>query len=331
MFDEVQNGGGADAADRVLPFQLDRANLRGRVVRLGPALDQILTQHRYPPSVSALLAETTLLTAMIGQAMKLRGSFSIQAQGDGPIAMLTADYYPPRAPGGPAALRAYAQFDRDETPERAADPYALVGSGLLAMTIDQGANTEPYQGLTPLTGGGLADSAATYFAQSEQVATRFAVAAAQSAAPGGEMIWRGGGVMLQHLGSPGAGARAPDAPSGEDGLMTAQDVADMNDHSDAWRRANLLLDTVEELELIGPRITPEQLLIRLFHEEQPRIYDSQPVGFGCSCDRAQILEILRCYPAENVDDIISDSGDVTADCQFCGAHYRYAPEEITGG
>lgn len=209
---ETPGASGGD--DAILPFQLDRLDLRGGVVRLDKTLNQILDQHRYPGPVSALVGEAVLITALIGRSMKLRQRFSLQAKGDGAVSMIATDYFAPQEEGEPARLRAYAQFDADRVPEVASDPFSLLGEGLMAMTIDQGKHTTPYQGLTPLVGGGLASCAETYFAQSVQTATRFQLSLGQTAAPGESPRWRAGGVMLQHLPDFGEGATPPDAPSG---------------------------------------------------------------------------------------------------------------------
>lgn len=327
--EEPENAGD----DSILPFQLDRLDLRGRVARLNRTLDRILTQHRYPPSVCALLGETALVTAMIGQAMKLRGRFSVQARGDGVVSLIAADYFAPGyfepgEEGAPGRLRAWAQFDREAAPETSDTPYELLGQGLFAMTIDQGPGSTPYQGVTPLVSGGLAASAETWFAQSEQIATKFRLAIGQATAPGGAQRWRAGGVMLQHLAERGEGAEPPDAPSGEDGLMTAQDVADMGGQSDNWRRAALLLDTADALELTGPLVTPERLLLRLFHEETPRVYTPQPVAFGCTCSEEMVRGVLSQYQPDEVREMAEENGEIVADCQFCGRQYRFTPEDV---
>ncbi|MBX2856061.1 MAG: Hsp33 family molecular chaperone HslO [Rhodobacteraceae bacterium] len=309
--------------DSVLPFQLDQLDLRGRVVRLDKTLDQIMAQHRYPPSVCALVAEAALITALIGQAMKLRGRFSVQARGESAIKLIATDYYAPSAEGEFARLRAYAQFDPKATPDVIEDPYSLIGEGLFAMTIDQGRHMAPYQGLTPLVSGGLAACAETYFAQSEQIATRFHLAFGESAQPGGPTQWRAGGVMLQHLAEFGEGAQPLEGPSGEDGLLSPQDIAEMGDRAEDWGRANILLDTVEDLELIGPHVSPETLLWRLFHEEQPRVYPPQPIHFGCTCQGEKVETLLTQYPEAELREMATDTGEIVADCQFCGAQYRF--------
>ena len=240
---------GQDADDRVLPFQLDRTQMRGRVVRLDRTLGTILSQHRYPPVVSGLVAEAALLTALIGQAMKLRWKFSIQVRGEGPVRLIATDYYAPEHAGAPALMRAYAGFDSDAVASSASDPYSLLGQGVFHVTIDQGPDMQPYQGMTPLSGDGLSACAEAYFAQSEQIATRFRIIAAEAQRPGNRPSWRAGGVMLQQL--PEDGGIIPDTPRGEDGLMSADDVAAMGAHHEDWNRTNILLDTVEPHELLG--------------------------------------------------------------------------------
>lgn len=312
--------------DAVLPFQLDRADIRGRVARLDATLETILGQHDYPPAVSALVAEAALLTALIGQALKLRWKLSLQVRGDGPVRLIAADWRAPEAEGGPGRIRAYAGFDHGRLTGAVA-PFRLLGSGHFALTIDQGPGTAPYQGLTPLTGGSLGACAETYFAQSEQIATRFAVAVAESASPGQPPRWRGGAVMLQHMpkASPHA---APDAPSGEAGLMSAADVAAMSDGAEDWRRVNLLLDTVEPHELLGPLVPAETMLLRLFHEETPRVWPAQAVEFGCSCSRERVEAAMAQYSAKDLATMTDARGLLTADCQFCGAHYEFDPRTL---
>ena len=312
--------------DSVLPFQLDRAHARGRVVRLDATLQAILSQHRYPVAVSALVAEATLLTALIGQTIKLRWRFSLQVRGEGPVRLIATDYFAPAKEGEPARLRAYAGFDAGDVASSRARPFDLLGKGVVGVTIDQGPGTSPYQGVTPLTGASLADCAETYFAQSEQLATRFAVLGAEVQEPGGEPHWRAGGIMIQQM--PSQGGTVPDAPSGEEGLMSADDVAAMGDWAEDWNRVNMLLQTTESHELIGPHVSPESLLTRLFHEEVPRVFPNQPVEFGCTCSRERVESAMYQYTADDISEMINESGKVTADCQFCGAHYAFDPSTL---
>ena len=313
--------------DTILPFQLDRSNIRGRVARIDRTLDQILEQHRYPMAVSSLVADAVMLTALIGQAVKLRWKFSLQIRGDGPVRLIATDYYAPEADGAPARMRAYAAYDRDALPETGiAEPFLLLGGGIFAVTIDQGPDMSPYQGMTPLTGGSLAACAETYFAQSEQLATRFHALAALSEIPGEAPHWRAGGLMLQQM--PDDGGIVPDAPSGEDGLMTADDVAAMGSGEEDWTRANHLMQTVETTELIGPHLAMEGLLVRLFHEETPRVYEPQAIEFGCTCSAERVEAAMAAYSPEDIAGMTTADGKVTADCQFCSARYEFNPADL---
>ncbi|MEM6578595.1 MAG: Hsp33 family molecular chaperone HslO, partial [Pseudomonadota bacterium] len=185
--------------EAILPFQLHRANMRGRCVRLDTTLRDILAQHRYPPAVSSLVAESVILTALIGQAIELRWKFSLQVRGDGPIKLIATDYYAPEEASKPARMRAYAGFDAGDVASARQAPFEMLGKGVVGVSIDQGKGMMPYQGITPLTGSSLADCVETYFAQSEQLATRFAVQTAEAQVPGKAMHWRAGGIMIQQL------------------------------------------------------------------------------------------------------------------------------------
>ncbi len=307
--------------DTVLPFQLDRPDIRGRVARLDGTLDQILAQHSYPAAVEALVAEAALLTALIGQTIKLRWKLSLQVRGDGPARLIATDYFAPTEPGAPARIRAWASYDADRLMADAADPFSQIGRGYFAMLIDQGRGTQPYQGITPIAGGSLATCAETYFAQSEQIPTRFAL----GYGPETERNWRAGGVMLQRL--PKASPHVAAGGSGEGGLLTPSDMLDGSEEEN-WARANLLLDTVEKDELTGPDVQATDLLVRLFHEEGPRVFDPQPVEFGCTCSHDKVRQSLSIYSAKDIATMTTDAGTVTADCQFCGAHYVFDPATL---
>jgi len=310
--------------DTVLPFQLDKADVRGRVARLDGVLSGVLKQHDYPPAVEALVAEMALLTALIGQSIKLRWKLSLQVQSRGAVRMIATDYYGPTEDGEPARIRAYASFDADRLTDGA--PFDQVGDGYMAIMMDQGDGMKPYQGITPLAGESLAACAEAYFAQSEQLPTRFSLSYGKSSAPGVDEHWRAGGIMLQHMpkASPFASG---DGGSGEGGLLTADDLID-GDDAENWNRANILLDTVEDMELIGPSVAPTQLLVRLFHEEAPRVFDAQQVEFGCTCSEERVRQSLSIYSAKDIEKMTTDAGRVTADCQFCGAHYDLDPATV---
>ncbi len=310
--------------DTVLPFQLDRADVRGRVARLDGVLDQVLTQHSYPPVIEALVAEMALLTALIGQSVKLRWKLSLQVRGKGAARLIATDYYGPETEGEPARIRAYASYDADRL-DRDAVPFSQIGEGYFAVMIDQGEGMVPYQGFTPIAGGSLAACAETYFAQSEQLPSRFVLTYGKSQVPGDALHWRAGGVMLQHM--PSIGGNRPvaaEAGSGEGGLLSHIDILSGED-GENWTRANVLLETVEELELIGPSVSPTDLLVRLFHEESPRVFDAQPVRFGCSCSEEKVRQTMSIYSQKDIQKMTTEAGVVTADCQFCSAHYEMDP------
>lgn len=308
--------------DTVLPFQLDVSDMRGRVARLDGVLDGILSQHDYPEKVEALVAEMALLTALIGQTVSLRWKLSLQVQSKGPVRMIATDYFAPKVEGEPARIRAYASYDRDRLTD--GGPFDQVGEGYFAIMIDQGEGTQPYQGITPLTGDSISACAEAYFAQSEQLPTRFSLSFGKSTEPGVGEHWRAGGVMLQHM--PKASPFVADGQGGGQ-ILTAEDLVD-GEEGENWGRVNILLDTVEDLELIGPSVAPTDLLIRLFHEEQPRVYDAQPVQFGCTCSEDRVRQSLSIYSAKDIEKMTTPEGKVTADCQFCGAHYILEPGSV---
>ncbi|KHA50458.1 Hsp33 family molecular chaperone HslO [Sulfitobacter geojensis] len=308
--------------DSVLPFQLDHSDIRGRVGRLDGVLEGILSQHDYPPQVEALVAEMALLAALIGQTMKLRWKLQLQVQSKGPVRMIATDYYGPEKEGGSARIRAYASYDADRLTDAA--PFDQVGEGYFAIMIDQGEGMTPYQGITPLEGGSLSACAEAYFAQSEQLPTRFSLSFGKSSGPNEPEHWRAGGVMLQHM--PKASPFVAKT-EGEGALLSANDLVD-GEEAENWKRVNVLLDTVEDLELIGPSVPPSDLLLRLFHEEQPRVYDAQAVRFGCSCSADRVRQSLSIYSAKDIAHMTTDDGRVTADCQFCGAHYDLDPKTV---
>ena len=312
--------------DTVLPFQLDNSDIRGRVSRLDGVLAGILRQHNYPAQVEALVAEMAVLTALIGESMKQKWKLSLQVQSKGPVRMIATDYYGPSESGDPARIRAYASFDEERLTE--GDPYSQLGEGYFAILIDQGLGMTPYQGISPLTGASISSSAETYFAQSEQLPTRFQLNLGKSTESGGAEHWRAGGIMLQHLpkASPFA-ATGSEGGSGKGGLLEAADIVS-GDSSENWARVNMLLDTVEEIELVGPNLAPTDLLYRLFHEEKPRVFDAQPVRFGCSCSEERVRQSLSIYSAKDIITMTTDQGRVTADCQFCGANYDLDPKTV---
>lgn len=311
--------------DTILPFQLDNSDVRGRVLRLDGVLDTILDQHDYPPAIEALVAEAAMLTAMIGQTIKLKWKLSLQIRGDGPARLIATDFFAPKNEGEPAEIRAYASYDSERL-DADGPGFPQIGKGFFAILIHQSEGQQPYTGMTPLVGNSLADCAQAYFAQSEQLPTRFQLTFGKSTWAGEQESWRAGGIMLQHM--PKASPHvATDEATGEEGLLTDADLVS-GDDKENWNRANILLDSVEELELVGPSVQPSELLVRLFHEEAPRVFDAQPMAFGCPCSEERVRESLSIYSARDIGHMTTEDGRLTADCQFCGAHYDLDPETV---
>mgnify|MGYP001195073630 FL=1 len=310
--------------DTVLPFQLEKSDIRGRLARLDGVLTGVLKQHSYPPVVEALVAEMTLLTALIGQTIKLRWKLSLQVQSKGPVRMIATDYYGPEEHGLPARIRAYANFDKERLNHSV--PSEQIGEGYFAILIDQGKDMQPYQGITPLSKGSLFESAEGYFAQSEQLPTKFSLSFGKSIEEGGSERWRAGGIMLQHMPKSSRFA-ATNGGIGQSGNMSTSDLL-TRQVKENWNRVNLHLKTVEELELIGPKVTPNKLLMRLFHEESPRVFEAQTVEFGCSCSEDRVRQSLSIYSVKDIETMTAIDGKVTADCQFCGSHYVLDPSSV---
>src|SRR3954470_11035262 len=304
--------------DAVLPFEVDALDLRGRLTRLGPALDDLLAKHDYPAPVGKLLGEAIVLTTLLGSSLKFEGRFILQTQTDGPVSFLIVDFQ------APDRLRAYARFDATRLQE-GQDSAALLGKGHLAMTIDQGADMSRYQGLVALEGGNLEDAAHEYFLRSEQIPTRVQLAVGEEwrGGDGPKHRWRAGGMLLQFL--PKAPERARqadlhpgDAPKGTQAHSVTQD--------DAWVEGQSLIGTVEDVELIDPDLSGERLLYRLFHERGVRVFPSLPLRAQCSCSREAVAKMLKSFAPQERAGMVKD-GKVEVTCEFCSSVYEFTPEE----
>jgi molecular chaperone Hsp33 len=310
--------------DTILPFEVAALDLRGRVVRLGPAIDEILTRHDYPPPVSKLLGEAIALAALFGSSVKFDGRFILQTQGDGPVRMLVVDY----VTGG--RIRACARFDRGRVAAAIAAGQAsggeLLGRGHLAMTIDQGGEMNRYQGLVALDGGGLEAAAHEYFLRSEQIPTRVRLAVAEEMRRGdsGATHWRAGGIMLQFLPKSPERMRMPDLDPGDvpEGV-TIETVSE----DDAWVEGKAIVETVEDIELIDPDLSTERLVYRLFHERGVRVFDSADVRAQCSCSRDNVEAMLKSFSQDDRDHMVED-GKIAVTCEFCNRTYDFAPDEV---
>jgi molecular chaperone Hsp33 len=311
--------------DSVMPFEVAKLDLRGRVVRLGPAVDQILESHAYPPPVAKLLGEAVVLTVMLGSALKINGRFILQTQTGGPVRMLVVDF---TAPG---KVRACARFDKQRVVQAIAageaSAGALLGHGHLAMTIDQGPDMSRYQGLVALEGGSLEDAAHEYFRRSEQIPTRVRIAVAEEllqAKGGASHRWRAGGIMLQFLPKAPERARLADFDPGDvpEGMQPHTVEED-----DAWVEGRSLVSTVEDIELIDPALSSERLVYRLFHEPGVRVFRSSDVRAECSCSRETVEAMLKSFSQDDRDHMVED-GKISVTCEFCSANYTFAPDEV---
>ena len=295
--------------DLVQPFQIDTFQLRGRLVRLGPLLDEILTRHAYPEPVAEMLGEAIALAAALARALKYEGVFSLQTKGDGPIRMMVADVT------NSGAVRGYAQTNEEKLARALASGDSLQGSvprllgaGYLAFTVDQGEHTDRYQGIVELQGATLAQCVHHYFRQSEQVEAGLKVAVARMPDATGTPRWRAGSLMIERL-------------PVEEGTFL-RDTAD-----DEWRHAMILMSSCTSQELIDARLSPHQLLYRLFHEEGVRAYKPRPLAARCRCSRERVETMLRALGPDDLDYMKVD-GRVVVTCEFCSAVYGFAEDDI---
>lgn len=299
--------------DVVLPFRTEKSRAVGRLVRLGAGIDTILSRHAYPDAVSEVLAQAIALTTMLSAAMKPGGKLSLQTKTDGPLRVLISDI---ELPG---RMRGYASFDAGqlrELEQAGKIPQStLLGSGHLALTFDPGDGRESHQGVVPLEGQSLTAAAHTYFRQSEQLPSFIRLAVARHRLPGGDgWHWRAGGLMVQHL----------DAAPGED--APENDVA--GGSNEDWQRVRLLAATVEDHELLDPMLAPEQLLLRLFHEEGVRTFARQPLHAHCRCSRERVQMFLTRFGREELSDMREPDGTLGVTCEFCSTKYTFELDEV---
>jgi len=286
----------------IQPFQIEALGIRGRLVRLGDGLETAIGPHGYPGAVSGLLAETVTLAATLASALKFDGVFTLQTQGDGPVGVLVADV---TSEGG---FRAYARFDADRVAAAEAGPDGatvprFLGGGYLAFTVDQGPDTDRYQGITELAGATLAECAHGYFRQSEQLETAINVARADATAdPGADGGVRAAALMIQRL--------------------PARAAADRDGDEDDWRRAVILMSSAGAGELLDPALTPSALLYRLYHEDGVRVFRPKPLFPACRCSREKVVVTLGSFPRADIEALAED-GRITVTCEFCGTDYRF--------
>ena len=285
-------------------FQIEGWPVRGRLVRLGETIDSILSAHAYPEPVAALLGEACALAALIGSSLKFEGRLIVQAQGDGPVRYVVADY------DTQGHLRGYCRFDEDEVAAASqgfSRPGArtLLGEGLFVMTLDRGPDFERTQGITPIEGESLSLAAEHYFQQSEQIPTRVRLAVG-SVNAGEGAAWRAGGALIQLI--------AGDAARGST--------------EEVWDRSRALFQTLGDDELIDPTVTPETLLFRLFHEDGVRLEDPRALKAVCRCSKDRIGAVLASFSPEERAEMVEPDGRIHVTCEYCAAVYELEPEEV---
>ena len=302
-------------AEAVLPFQVRKLDLRGRMVRLGPSIDIMLAGHDYPAAVATLLAETLTLAAILASSIKYDGIFTLQIRGSGPVRLIVTDVT------SQGNLRGYAEFDRaavravvDAAPKLDNPVQRLLGAGNLAFTVDQGANTDRYQGVVPLEGGTVAECAHAYFRQSEQLLTGIKIAVAAPDPAAGRPGWRAGGLMVQRL----PGSLTPDGYAS----------ADPDEAEDNWRRAVILLSTASDAELVDRELPITELVWRLYHEDAPEAFPVRHLQFGCRCSRERIVSVLRSFPRAEIEAMKENDEAVLVKCEFCATEYRFDDADL---
>ena len=293
-------------SDVALGVAIPSRNARGRIARLGPVVDSILHAHEYPPVLEKLLAEALTLTALLGSLLKEpQGQLTLQAQTEGGIIdLMVCDYL-----GG--ELRGYVRHDKGRLAGASDDPtlQELFGKGYLAITFDQPIANERYQGIVPLEGKNLAEAAQSYFAQSEQIPSLVRLAAEKR-----DGHWFAGGLLLQHL---------PEGEEGRDRLHTRLDHPD-------WPHVAILGGSVKPEELTDPALALDDLIWRLFHEEDElRTLPPTPLSRGCRCDPAYVRSVIARFPADEREAMVGDDGMIRVDCAFCSSSFAIEPKELT--
>lgn len=299
--------------DVLQTFQLEVSSLRGRAVRLGSVLNDILEPHDYPNPVAHLVAETATLALLLSSMLKYEGIFTLQTRGDGPVSMLVADVT------SKGDVRACASFDEERLQHAREQLMALkttessqnhlaqyLGKGYIAFTVDNTGAGDRYQGIVELSGASLVECVQHYFNQSEQIGTGIIMAAGQRG-----KSWRAGGIMLQHLPED---QKNPQSGAG-------------NIDEDDWRRSMILMDSCTEDELLALDMHSNELLMRLFHEEGVRVFEPRSVQKGCRCSADKVERLLATMSDEDIE-YMSDKGTITVQCEFCSRDFSFDLKEI---
>lgn len=309
--------------DIVLPFAVEALDVRGRVVRLGKSLDDLLQRHQYPDAVARIVGEAITLTALLGSALKFEGRFQLQTKTDGAVEMIVVDY------DAPDKMRACAHYNKEKLDEALKQEHHstqdLIGTGVLALTIDQGTDMNRYQGIVALEAGGFEAAAHQYFRQSEQIPTRIRLAVAEEIINdhGPQHLYRAGGIIVQYLPQSEDRMRAIDIDPGNapEGVEKHEDAW----QDELWTEAEALVSTVEDLELVDPQISSERLLYRLFHERGARVFEGQALHEACHCSEQRIIDMMKRFSESDRQHMIGDNGRVVITCEFCSRVYDLDP------
>lgn len=292
--------------DIVAGFQVEDRAVRGRILRMGETLDLILSSHDYPPAVAHMLGEAVIIAGLVGDALKFDGRLIVQANGNGPVQFIVAEYV------AGEGVRGYAKIDREAVnaaveakTENVPLIATLLGKGAFAMTIDYGPDKDQYQGVVPLEGQSLTECAENYFTQSEQTPTRMRITVGESWDKDGARQWRGGGAMLQ-------------AVAGDETRGSADED---------WDHVRALFETVEDAELIDPHLSAGGLLYRLFNEDGVRLLEPAKLVRRCSCERDRLLRIIASFPAEDQEHMLQD-GKVVMTCEYCNKAWAFEESEV---
>jgi len=292
--------------DVALGVAIPSRNARGRIARLTSVVDSVLSSHQYPPVIEKLMAEALVLTALFGSLLKeAEGQVTLQAQTEnGIIDLLVCDYLR-------GELRGYIRHDPERLADAGPNPslFALFGKGYLAVTFDHPVMNERYQGIVPLEGDSLAQAAQSFFAQSEQIPSLVRLAVDKK-----DGHWVAGGLLFQHL---------PEGEEGRDRLHTRLDHPD-------WPHIAILAGSVQAEELTDPELPLDDLLWRLFHEEdEVRTLQAVYLTRGCRCDPAYVRSVIARFPPEEREAMVGDDGLIRVDCEFCSSSFAIEPREFS--
>lgn len=276
------------AGNYSMRFLFEEADIRGETVHLDSAYREIVEAHEYAPAVRQLLGEFLAAAVLLSTTLKFEGKLVLQVRSDGQVPLLMAEC------NSALEVRAIAQGAEQAS---SSEFEQLLGNGQLAITIEP-LNGQRYQGIVPLSGGCLAHTLDAYFEQSEQLKTRFWLAADNN---------RAAGLLIQQL------------PS--------QVTPDPTEREQQWEHTCTLAATVQDDELLD--IDTPVLLHRLYHEEALRLFEARPVAFRCSCSRERTYNALSTLAPTEIEELLEELGSITMDCEFCNQQYRFDRGDLT--